>query len=674
MHPTSRTPATPKRKESSKRFRSAGGSQIARGCAIATMFVVASCGAEKSAEVVEQNLTGSTDYDASCRAEVRPFLEKTTRYGRIAANSPAFKQCVRNLVAGTPSLGVGRYMASCNINDTDGREHSSRQIQTLLELTVSSNPLAMACKAADCGPGALACAPVHHRNITQENFNFADWLNHVYNVASPATDPWWPTTQAAALVWHEVMHNYGYGHSEAACTAEPSYHYQVNSVPYIIDQCLETILSQSGQHCGADAATRCGPNGLAIIARPEAGLKTCQCVQDPRTTAKDIALVGGRGWNTIPVAIKTNDGIFKVTNNGVGSFGAWAQEAGATPLEGDFTGDGRSDIALVGVGSWSTIPLAASGAGGDGAFTITNRQVSGFPGWSALPGVKKFVGDFNNDRRADILLINGPGWTSTPIAFGQPDGSFSVTNVVDAGLASALARAEAKIQLADFNADGRTDLVVTGVPGWTTLPVAFANGAGGFTVANNAAGDFPAWAALAAHVLAGDFNGDGKADVALVGGPGWTTAPVALSRGNGTFEIRNDGAGAFSANARTAGAKPFVADFNNDGRSDIALVGVSGWSSIPILFGAAGGWNYVNHFLQDFPFLSGIAGVTSMIGDFDRDGFADIALTGGPGWTTLPVAYSLGDGRFNWANHSVGNFGTWAREQGAKPRAGNFRR
>jgi hypothetical protein len=40
-------------------------------------------------------------------------------------------------------------------------------------------------------------------------------------------------------------------------------------------------------------------------------------------------------------------------------------------------------------------------------------------------------------------------------------------------------------------------------------------------------------------VSTGDFNGDGKADLALTGGAGWTTIPVAFSRGDGNFNVAN---------------------------------------------------------------------------------------------------------------------------------------
>jgi len=57
-----------------------------------------------------------------------------------------------------------------------------------------------------------------------------------------------------------------------------------------------------------------------------------------------------------------------------------------------FNDDNRSDIALAGVPGWSTLPVAFSG--GDGSFTVTNREVGDFAGWSATPGVVTMAGDF----------------------------------------------------------------------------------------------------------------------------------------------------------------------------------------------------------------------------------------------------------------------------------------
>jgi hypothetical protein len=51
---------------------------------------------------------------------------------------------------------------------------------------------------------------------------------------------------------------------------------------------------------------------------------------------------------------------------------------------------------------------------------------------------------------------------------------------------------------------------------------------------------FAYWAtSRTAKLVAGDFNGDGRQDLALTGDPNWHTIPVAFSRGNGGFTVSN---------------------------------------------------------------------------------------------------------------------------------------
>jgi hypothetical protein len=40
-------------------------------------------------------------------------------------------------------------------------------------------------------------------------------------------------------------------------------------------------------------------------------------------------------------------------------------------------------------------------------------------------------------------------------------------------------------------------------------------------------------------VVTGGFSGSGRTDIALVGGSGWNTVPVAFANGDGTWTIHN---------------------------------------------------------------------------------------------------------------------------------------
>ncbi|MEM9920514.1 MAG: FG-GAP-like repeat-containing protein, partial [Bacteroidota bacterium] len=98
-------------------------------------------------------------------------------------------------------------------------------------------------------------------------------------------------------------------------------------------------------------------------------------------------------------------------------------------IPGDFNGNGLTDIALVRqTPGWSTIPIAF--AQGDGSWKITNGGVTDFiQNWANQPGVRAIPGDFNGNGLTDIALVRQtPGWSTIPIAFAQGDGSWKITN------------------------------------------------------------------------------------------------------------------------------------------------------------------------------------------------------------------------------------------------------
>jgi hypothetical protein len=258
-------------------------------------------------------------------------------------------------------------------------------------------------------------------------------------------------------------------------------------------------------------------------------------------------------------------------------------------LTGDFNGDGKTDVSLVNQSAgWNSLPVAFSQ--GNGNFSITNQSIGNFASWSANTNVRVLTGDFNGDGKTDVSLVNkSVGWNTLPVAFSQGNGDFSITNQSIGDFASWAANPNVDALTGDFNGDGKTDVaLINKSAGWNTLPVAFSQGNGNFSITNQSIGDFAFWAANNPNVRVrtGDFNGDGKTDVALVNqSAGWNTLPVAFSQGNGSFSVTNQFIGDFASWAANPNVNVLTGNFNGDSKTDVALVNQSaGWNTLPVAF------------------------------------------------------------------------------------------
>jgi len=405
------------------------------------------------------------------------------------------------------------------------------------------------------------------------------------------------------------------------------------------------------------------------------------------TRGVDLALIGSSlaDAGTLPVAFTNDDGTFTVTDYPVGDFATWSREPGVQRISGDFNHDGLTDYALVGGPGWNTVPVALSQ--GNGRFTIVNSFVGNFGAWASTAHVTVLAGDFNRDGYTDIALVGGAGWVAIPVAFSTGNGNFSVTNVPAPDFASWAAQSGARPLVGDFNKDGMTDIALVGGAGWTTLPVAFSYGNGAFQITNEpAGGSIPAfpypilWNFAAAarepgvQVVVGDFNKDGYSDLAIVGGK-WASFQIAMSLSGGRFAMfdRSFEQSIFAAWANTPGAKVLTGDFNGDGATDMALVGGAGWTSIPIAFST--GSSNADFYLTNLPIpqfggWASTPNVRAVVGDFNGDGSDDIALIGGAGWSSIPVALSLGGGIFVPINSTVPRFPGWSADSTATVFAG----
>lgn len=330
----------------------------------------------------------------------------------------------------------------------------------------------------------------------------------------------------------------------------------------------------------------------------------------------DIALTGGAGWTTVPIAHSLGNGSFSFTNAALANFPSWASGAGVKKLTGDFNGDGKTDLLLTG-GGFTTIPVALS-LGAAGTFNVVNQPLANFTAWASLPNVKAVVGDFDNDGRDDVALTGNSFFTTIPIAFSNGDGTFTLTNLPLATFEGWSATSGVIPVAGDFNHDGRDDIALVGGLNFSTLPVATATSTrGSFTVSNQPFVTFQGWAQGSGSVpIGGDFNHDGCADIALVGSPSFTTIPIALGSSSGFFSIVNQPLADFTTFATWPNASAVPGDFNNDGRTDIALVGSSSFTTVPIALASTigGEFSLVNLPMASFPGLAATAGVVPLSG------------------------------------------------------------
>lgn len=235
-------------------------------------------------------------------------------------------------------------------------------------------------------------------------------------------------------------------------------------------------------------------------------------------------------------------------------------------------------------------------------------------------------GDFNRDGYLDAAVANAG---ADPASGAKADGGVSILLNSFSGFGGPYVEYgtgsnTVGLVSGDFNGDGKIDLAATNF-GSNTLSILLGDGDGFFANPTSLpTGSSPAF------VVAADFNGDGKLDLA-VSNFGANSVSVFLGQGNGSFAAKTD----FTTEEGPIGL--VAADFNHDNKLDLAAACIEN-DKISILMG-----NGTGSFSAKNDLVAATDPFWLIATDFNRDGHLDL-ITSNEGLSSL--LFGLGDGSF----------------------------
>jgi FG-GAP-like repeat/IPT/TIG domain/Secretion system C-terminal sorting domain len=316
-----------------------------------------------------------------------------------------------------------------------------------------------------------------------------------------------------------------------------------------------------------------------------------------------------------------------------------------------------------------TVPVGATFQ----PITVTTNKLTGysinsfivtFPGGGAsftsasfLPKIDLAAGiyphsiclaDFNADGKTDVLVSKGSSATVTVFANSSTSGSISFAPQLDLMAAGNNHEGSAT---GDLDGDGKLDFVITNSNNSSSVSV-FKNTSVGESISFAPKIDYPADNG-AYSVAIGDVDSDGKPDL------------VAANNGSNIilFYKNTSTAGTISFNTRidfTVGTNPYsiaIGDLDGDGKPDLAITTQGSSSALSVLKNTTTGGTISFDPPIDYATLAGSFIVS--IGDLDGDGKPDLAAASSSSYSVTVLRNTSMPGNISFTslqNFSTGNY------------------
>ena len=282
---------------------------------------------------------------------------------------------------------------------------------------------------------------------------------------------------------------------------------------------------------------------------------------------------------------------------------------------GDFDGDGITDIAAASfTGAVSVLHGQGDGRFGSRVVTAIGDQPRSM-----------VAADLNHDGQLDLVTL---GYVELAVLLGKGDGSFTKAHVYETSTTNH------SVSLADFDADGHADLALTitcGMSAFSQTGVQILLGHGDGTFSSSVR--YETKASCLDRILLTDVNGDGATDVVT------SASSALLGQGDGSFAEETRGSKASGDYLLGAG------DWNGDGKLDLATASER---TIAVHLGDGRG-----NFGSSVVYATAVEPLALVLVDLDRDGKLDVAsptydsrVGTNPNASKVSVLLGEGDGTF----------------------------